>query len=403
MAPFVFVPGAKWGKYIPMSLAQPIAALPFSRRGACPSLDEPMRTGDGLLARLRIVGGRLGPEQLKAIAQQARQHGNGLLEITARGNLQVRGLTEQSSRLFARAIMGIVAIETGLVVETPPLGGDDPSEFSDPRPLAEAIRNMAQPFAGLLGPKVTIIVDGGGQISLSGLKADIRLVAVAAGRWHLFVAEGTAEELAFSEALARVSELLQQLAGLGPTARAADLVPPSKQSQAQAGSSPIGDFTLRSSVAAGVALPFGSIAAEDLAALACTAGQMGVTEIRLAPHHGLLAIGAGTAFTQRAAQLGFITTSSDPRTRISACIGSDGCASGHIPARVLAARIAAHLPEKTRLHVSGCAKGCAHPPPADITLVGRADGYGLVIGGKAGDTPRTVLQADQLESSLAAR
>jgi precorrin-3B synthase len=35
-----------------------------------------------------------------------------------------------------------------------------------------------------------------------------------------------------------------------------------------------------------------------------------------------------------------------------------------------------------------------------LTLVGRPDGYGLVISGMAGDTPVSVLRADQLESAI---
>ena len=68
----------------------------------------------------------------------------------------------------------------------------------------------------------------------------------------------------------------------------------------------------------------------------------------------------------------------------------------------MAERLASALPDGTDLHVSGCAKGCAHPRRAGLTLTGRADGYGLVIDGMAGDTPRTVLRADQIESALAA-
>ena len=386
-----------------MSVALPITALPFARRGACPSLDEPMLTGDGFLARVRIVGGCLSPAQLEAIAQQAQQHGNGLLEITARGNLQVRGLTESSRRLFAVAVRGIIEVESGLVVETPPLAGDDPSEISDPRPLAAAIRDISQPFARYLGPKVTVIVDGAGQIGLAGLKADVRIVAMASDRWALSVADGGAVELHASEVLNRVSAVLQQLADLGSAARATDLGPAQRQPRVRAASSPIGTFTLSGGSARGIALPFGSATAVAIMSLAQTAAQLAIAELRLAPHHGLLAVGASPAFVEQAAQLGFVTTGSDPRTRISACIGSDGCASGHVPARAIAAQLAPHLPANTHLHVSGCAKGCAHPRPADITLVGRADGYGLVIGGKAGDTPGALLQADQLESSLAAR
>lgn len=386
-----------------MSLALPITPLPFSRRGACPSLDEPMGTGDGLLARLRIAGGRLSPSQLEIIARHARQHGNGLLEITARGNLQVRGLTEVSSRFFAQAIRGIVEIEDGLVVETPPLAGDDPNEICDARPLAAAIRSIAQTFAGQLGPKVTVIIDGGGQISLNSLKSDIRVMAASPGRWAVSIADGADEELSASASLDRVLAILQQIAKLGPTARASDLAPTSKPAHAPPATVPIGNFRLHKTNAVGIALPFGAAAADALIALAGAAAEMGTTEFRLAPHHGLLAIGADMELVERVAQLGFITAPHDPRTRISACIGSDGCASGHVPARAVAARLAPYLPPGTRLHVSGCAKGCAHPRIADTTLVGLPEGYGLVIDGKAGDTPRAVWQADQLESTLAAR
>ena len=34
-----------------------------------------------------------------------------------------------------------------------------------------------------------------------------------------------------------------------------------------------------------------------------------------------------------------------------------------------------------RLHVSGCAKGCAHPAPAAIGVVGVADGCDVVLNG----------------------
>ena len=61
------------------------------------------------------------------------------------------------------------------------------------------------------------------------------------------------------------------------------------------------------------------------------------------------------------------------------------------------------LPAGTDLHVSGCGKGCAHPGSANVTLVGRPDGYGLVIDGRAGDTPQAILRADQLEMAVGMR
>ena len=61
------------------------------RRGACPTLGRPMRTGDGLLARLRPEDCRLTLAQLRAVARGADTFGNGILEVTARGSLQIRG------------------------------------------------------------------------------------------------------------------------------------------------------------------------------------------------------------------------------------------------------------------------------------------------------------------------
>ena len=382
-----------------MSLALPIAA---NRRGACPTLDTPMQTGDGLLARLRIVGGRMTPAQLAGIAALAAEHGNGLVEITARGNLQVRGLTPASSAPFARAVEALVVIERGVVVETPPLAGDDPTELTDPRTVAAAIRAQAAPLAARLGPKVTVIVDGGGQLSLAALKADIRLTAVASGQWTLSIAGRRAEPVITSDVPSVALRVLRRIAEMGPDARATDLPGPAA-TQANTAAVPLGRFVLRDTVATGIALPFGSSDHAALTALASAATRHGIAELRLAPHHALLAIGAPAAFVAEAASLGFITDPDDPRTRISACIGSEGCASGHIPARAVAARLAPSLLGNATLHVSGCAKGCAHPRRADVTLVGRQDGYGLVISGRAGDMPAKVLRADQLESAVAAR
>ena len=360
-----------------------------------------MLTGDGLLARIRVRGASLTPAQLTSIAFLATTHGNGLVEVTARGNLQVRGLTAGTAAPFARGVEAMVVVEQGLVVETPPLAGDDPAETADPGPIAAAIRRLSRPYSERLGPKVAVIVDGGGQVSLAALKADIRLTALAPDLWDLSIADAQGEAVSTEDAPQRVGNLLHRLAAIGPDARARDLQPgPARPPAAPV--PPIGEILRLSGIAFGLALPFGSIDAAALKALAADARAMGVAEFRLAPHHTLLAMDAPPAFAAAAARLGFITEPADPRLRISACAGSAGCASGHVPARAVGARLAPHLPPGQRLHVSGCSKGCAHPGPADLTLVGSATGYGLVFGGRAGDTPRMQLSDNEIESAIAA-
>lgn len=386
-----------------MSHALSIAPRQFARRGACPTLDQPMQTGDGLLARLRISGGRLAPVQLRSIARLALEHGNGTTEITARGNLQVRGLTERSAPHFAAAVRTVVEIERGLVVETPPLAGDDLSEIADPRPLAQAIRGLAEPLAERLGPKVSVVVDGCGQIGLAQSKADIRLTAAAPGRWLVCVGDGAVTLLDTASALEAVGHVLADLAALGPTARASDLTGDAPPKPVPPQPIAIGPLSLRTGVAFAIALPFGSVDAPGMDALCMLAAGAGVSDFRLAPHHGLIAVGADASFADAAGKLGLVTDLADPRLRVSACIGSEGCASGYLQARSLAAGLAWHVAPGKHLHVSGCAKGCAHPRPADVTLVGQAAGVGLVIGGKASDSPQSLLRTDELESALAAR
>ena len=110
-------------------------------RGLCPTLAAPMQTGDGLLVRLNPVASGFSPNTLIGLCEAALGHGNGIVEVTARGNLQIRGLTTQSAVALSRDVdvLGI-AVRTGVPIETSPLAGLDPEEIADPTPLAERIR-----------------------------------------------------------------------------------------------------------------------------------------------------------------------------------------------------------------------------------------------------------------------
>ncbi len=393
-----------------------------------------MQTGDGLLARIRVQNRILSTSQLAQLARLAINHGNGILEISARGNLQARGLTAETALLFAHAVTGLVPLENGLVVDVSPLAGDDPSEISDPLPLAAHIRAGAKALQDQLGPKVTVIIDGAGQISLSALKADIRLLALDATRWAVHLGGGKPQIMDAEGAVAATLAVLGALAAFGPDARASDLFPaygtspphPAPPHEGEGAGSvhatticPERDIapspswggsgwgTPRLQTLSGhtfpITLPFGQMHGDALIALAEAAQANDVTTLRLAPAHTLLLDNAPAKLIEIAEKLGFITDPSDPRRRVSACIGTEGCASGHIPARRLAAELAAQVPADQHLHVSGCAKGCAHPRPSAITLVGRGDGIGLVIDGRAGDTPQHILDEAGLAPALAAR
>ena len=78
--------------------------------------------------------------------------------------------------------------------------------------------------------------------------------------------------------------------------------------------------------------------------------------------------------------------------RSVACSGAPACAKAARPLQYEALAFASALAPGAgiALHVSGCAKGCAHPRAAPFTLVARPSGYDLVVDGCAGDKPLRV-------------
>src|SRR3954451_19212379 len=71
------------------------AAAPL-RTGAdaCPGALQTHPAADGGLARVRVPGGVLTAAQLRVLADATRELGDRHLELTSRGNLQLRGLPE---------------------------------------------------------------------------------------------------------------------------------------------------------------------------------------------------------------------------------------------------------------------------------------------------------------------
>ena len=60
---------------------------------ACPGALTVHHAADGALVRVRLPGGMIASDQLEALAHAAAGFGSGTLELTSRGNVQLRGLT----------------------------------------------------------------------------------------------------------------------------------------------------------------------------------------------------------------------------------------------------------------------------------------------------------------------
>ncbi|HEX8829279.1 MAG TPA: hypothetical protein VF778_14335, partial [Xanthobacteraceae bacterium] len=162
------------------------------------------------------------------------------------------------------------------------------------------------------------------------------------------------------------------------------------------------------SLACGIGVPFGHAETGALERLADAAAMAGARGFRAAPDRALLAIGLaerGAAdFVAAAEQLGFVTRADDPRRRLLACAGAPLCPSAHLATRAMAPQIAAaaapHLAGDFTIHISGCAKGCAHPAAATLTVVGAAGDCALVANGSTRDAPFAAMPVNDLPAAI---
>jgi precorrin-3B synthase len=387
-----------------------------------------MPTGDGLLARLHPPLGILSTGQARAVAQGARRFGNGHLDLTARANLQIRGVTEATRVRLARHLeavgLGDVRADGGpqRLTLTGPFAGHDPDDMIDVPALARAIEAVGRDVAGLPA-KILVVVGGRPGVALP--EADLYAVARDAGKVGIAAAShcGMQDLMTCTERDApglvgallaafsrtgqrRMRDLPQDtqremVHAIGLTKRL--LVPASAQA---AGCSAIITGEVPFAPPAGLLrvgpdrqalaldAPFGRCTANALDRVAAAAEAIGAEEIRLSPARGFVLLApAGVAAAAVLASLAadFIVARDDPRRRIEACTGAPGCASGSTPTLADAARLAGPFrpfaAQGRVLHVSGCAKGCARPGQADLTLVGRNGLYGANIGGGPGDEP----------------
>ncbi|KIC09791.1 precorrin-3B synthase [Leisingera sp. ANG-M1] len=369
--------------------------------GWCPGALRPMMSGDGLVVRVRAPLGKFSVAQARGVARLSQDFGNGLLDISARANLQMRGIREDAHEELIEGLRGL-----GLI---------------DPDPEAEARRNvLLTPFwsAGddthSIAMELSTALTASADLALPGkfgfaadcdsapvlqdTAADIRIERN--GEALLLRADGAdtgmpvTRESAVPEALALARWFLEQ--GGAPEGRGRMHRLIARRGPPPAHTAPMTKAGFRAkpgAVPAGTlaALEFGQMPAATLAQLADHG------DIRLTPWRALLVEGAAGLPPLP----GLILDATDPRLQVVACTGAPGCLQALSTTRDLARDLAPHVPAGTKLHISGCTKGCACPGTAPLTLTATAkDEFSLIRHGTAADLPlKTRLSADALRAA----
>lgn len=398
-----------------------------SVKGWCPGALRPMQSGDGLVVRVR-TGCIVTASLARAIADLARSYGNGLVDLTQRANLQLRGVTDQTWPKLIQHLSDLGVLDTDAEVEAvrniivSPLAGIDPTAKIDARGAAEqlATRISGDPIFWQLPGKFGFVIDDGGRLPLDDVASDIRFVGIEAGRVAVEIGDlhriGVIPTAEIGDVAARLADVFLRLKGndrrmAGVVARhgaraiaeGAGFNPSGlEHRRRRTGANPVGGF----SEYVGVGVPFGRLTSEQLLGLADFADRHETGELRLTPWRSVLIPGvAADAGLDGLIKADLITSPDDARLAVVACSGAPACQSAAGPVRddaIALAKLAAQLPGSgVRLHVSGCIKGCARPVATAITLVARENGYDFVKNGRTSDGPiSTGLTRQAIESLL---
>jgi precorrin-3B synthase len=360
-------------------------------KGWCPGALQPMRSGDGFVVRIRPRGGRIDATQAKGIAALAERHGNGLIDLTNRANLQIRGVSEASHSPLIEGLaqLGLVDAEPeaearrNILVTPFWTAGDEIMPIA-----AELERSLATGPLGLPN-KFGFAVDCGKERVLAGASADVRIERDTAGQL-IVRADGAelgrpvARADAVDSALALAEWFVHSGGVRGSRGRmaahigAGAMPPQTLGGLAKPARSLATPHPGRYPQGAMFGVAFGQMTHATLGNLGDDAGGL-----RMTPWRMMLAEG----MREMPGQQEFITQADDPILRVVACSGAPRCREAHADTRTIAAALAPHIVPGARLHVSGCAKGCAHAGPASITLVATSEGFDLVRCGSTRDAP----------------
>ncbi|AYY15044.1 precorrin-3B synthase [Actinobacteria bacterium YIM 96077] len=381
------------------------------RTDACPGALTTHHAADGPLARIRVPGGAISAPQLAALAGGADECASGKLHLTSRANVQIRAVRDVDD--LAARLSG-----AGLL----------------PAPPHERVRNiLASPMSGIRGgltdvrhlvteldaaicnePRLTELPgrfqfgldDGRGDLPPGSLDVGWRAVDDTSGA---LVVGGAASGLHAERNVAVPAMISAALAFLDLRAedgsgawRVRELDPTSlhrlppmimntyrpmgsisvHDHRRGGGAESVGVYRHSTgdavAIVAGVA--FGTLTSAQLRLLAQLAPERAV----VTPWRSVIVPGldpdAAADVTARLDEAGFLLNPGDSALRVSACIGSPGCASSAADVRTDARAVLAELPAGPPIHISGCERRCGRPQAEHVDVVATSEGY-VVNGG----------------------
>ncbi|MFF3619920.1 cobalamin biosynthesis protein CobG [Streptomyces sp. NPDC002467] len=362
------------------------------RGDACPGALRLHAADDGFLARVRIPGGLLTASQAAALALAADRFGDGHLELTSRGNVQLRGLADGcggglAELLDAAGLLPAPAHERVRNIVATPLADPGPARALDELLCADArvtalsgrflfaVDNgrgdvaALDPDITLLGPDAdgrTLLRLGAARDAVEVSAADAPRAALLAAHHFLDAVDGAGTrawrvaELAGEHAL-DVSEFGRMLDGLGIPARYVAQAPRPYAAPPEPGVH---------ADALCVLVPLGRLTTAQWRTLP--------GELRVTPWRSIVVRGDAAAVDP-----GLVTDPDSDWRSVTACTGRPGCAKSLADVRADARAVVHVATGELPVHWSGCERRCGHPRGTRwVDALATGDGYRLSVNGR---------------------
>jgi len=367
---------------------------PRTEADRCPGLLRPHLAADGALIRLRLPGGIISASALAALSAVADEFGDGQVQLTSRGNVQLRGVpvgadgevpAELIEQVVAAGLIPSARHELTRNITCSPMTGRV-GGLADLRPVVAELDELLCGTASLakLPGRFLFGLDDGGDIPLS--TSDLGVQAVSADQVVVCAGGLAGPVIPISRAAATLVAMAESfLARRGTGGAAAWHV----RELSGGGRSLLGELA-PSDLSAGTArsfgwaaparygvlrqhdgrtlysliVPLGSLNVRQVGALVAVAGTAS-GQLIATPWRGIVVpdLVDGSAARAALSRVGLFLEGSSGWRAMSACTGAPGCRRAGAPTRPVAAVLATEESAETNLpvHVVACERRCGSP------------------------------------------
>ncbi|MBW3085966.1 hypothetical protein KEM60_02177 [Austwickia sp. TVS 96-490-7B] len=357
----------------------------------CPGLVRPYRSNDGMLVRLRTGGRPISVSTLAELISLAEEFGDGTVQLTSRGAVQLRGVVNPLpaalvDRIGATGIIPSPSHELVRNIVVSPLSGIDGAGHADVRDVAAAYDEALQAdpdLAALPGRFLVVVDDGRGDV----LGEQFDLAYQAHGPDHGVVYAGDIRhgwavqaDHAAPAMIALARAFLVARAAIDPApwhVRELPLPLPAPLPGATETNRHVvtrrpslgAVVSAEGAVATMVGVPLGLLTRGMFMAVAQVAVEAHCGDVIVTPWRSLV-IPKVSGRLLDLEQAGLVTDEMSAWARVAACTGAPGCARADLDTRAFARELVSKIDGDGRtVYISACERRCGAPSGDYVDLV----------------------------------